>query len=236
MNQKNTADAVIRTENLEKIYDVDGVKTHALRGVDLVLNKGEFTALAGPSGSGKSTLLDIIGGILQPTSGKIFLNEQLLNDLSKEAMAALRLNEIGFVFQAYNLIPVLTVLENAAFVLELQGVSKEERTSRTLAILNTLDIEEYADRMPNKLSGGQQQRVAVARAVLSNPSLVLADEPTANLDSKTGLALIEMMRKLNQDRDATFLFATHDPLLLENVDRVIYLRDGLIVEDQVRSA
>lgn len=236
MNQTTAVEEVIRTEKLEKIYEVDGIQTRALRGVDLTLKKGEFTALAGPSGSGKSTLLDIIGGILQPTSGQIWLNDQLINDLSKEAMAELRLNEIGFVFQAYNLIPVMTVLENASFVLELQGISANERKRRTMELLEALDIEEYADRLPNKLSGGQQQRVAVARAVVTNPSLVLADEPTANLDSKTGFALIEMMRKLNRDREATFLFATHDPLLLENVDRVIHLRDGRIVEDEIRTS
>ncbi len=225
---------IVQTENLEKIYSVDGVETHALRGVDLELRQGEFAALAGPSGSGKSTLLDLIGGLLQPTSGKVWLRGLLLNDLSKEKLADLRLREIGFVFQAYNLIPVLTVVENASFVMELQGISAEERRSRTLEILKTLEIDEYADRFPNKLSGGQQQRVAVARAVVANPSLVLADEPTANLDSKTGHNLIDLMRKLNRERQTTFLFSTHDPQLLDHVDRVIRLLDGKIVADERR--
>jgi len=221
---------VVRAEGLVKTYVEDGVETPALRGVDLIIHRGEFAALAGPSGSGKSTLLHLIGGLLEPTSGRIWLNGQPLHELSQDVLAELRLREIGFVFQAYNLIPVLTVLENAAFVLELQGVPAGERRRRALEVLRELEIEEYADRFPNKLSGGEQQRVAVARAVAPNPSLVLADEPTANLDSKTGLRLIELMRRLNRERGITFLFATHDPLVLENVDRIIHLRDGRIVE------
>jgi len=223
------SEIVVRTEDLVKTYIEDSVETPALRGVDLEVRRGEFAALAGPSGSGKSTLLHIIGGLLKPTSGKIWLDGRPLHELSREELAELRLREVGFVFQAYNLIPVLTVLENAAFVLELQGVPAAERRLRALQILKELEIEGYADRFPNKLSGGEQQRVAVARAVASKPSVVLADEPTANLDSKTGLKLIELMRRLNRERGVTFLFATHDPLLLEKVDRVIHLRDGRII-------
>jgi putative ABC transport system ATP-binding protein len=174
-------------------------------------------------------LLHLIGGLLKPTSGRVWLNGRPVHELSRDELAELRLREIGFVFQAYNLIPVLTVLENAAFVLELRGVAAAERRRQALEILRELEIEEYAERFPNKLSGGEQQRVAVARAVLPNPSLVLADEPTANLDSKTGLKLIELMRRLNRERGVTFLFATHDPLVLERVDRVIHLRDGRII-------
>ena len=225
-------ESVIRTEALEKIYESNGIKTHALRGIDLVLEAGEFAALAGPSGSGKSTLLDLIGALLKPTAGEVWLKGQALSELSRDEQAQLRLREVGFVFQAYNLIPVLTVLENAAFVMELLGISQAERHRKAMDVLKTLEVDEYASRFPNKLSGGQQQRVAVARAVASGPSLVLADEPTANLDSKTGKKLIDLMRVLNQERDVTFLFATHDPMLLEHVDRVIHLRDGEIVEDE----
>ncbi len=227
-------DLVVRVENLRKIYRDNEVETEALRGVDLELRRGEFAALAGPSGSGKSTLLHLIGGLLEIDSGKICLNGRLLNGLSREERAVLRLKEVGFVFQAYNLIPVLTVVENAAFVLELQGVAKQECRRRALEFLEELEIGQYADRFPNKLSGGQQQRVAVARAVAAGPSLVLADEPTANLDSVTGLKLIELMRHLNRGHAVTFLFATHDPRVLDNVDRVIYLEDGLIARQEVR--
>ncbi len=223
---------VVKAEGLTKIYVEDEVETPALCGVDLIIQKGEFAALAGPSGSGKSTLLHLIGGLLTPTAGRVWLNGRWLDELSRDELAELRLREIGFVFQAYNLIPVLTVLENAAFVLELQGVPAAERRRRALELLETLEIAEYADRFPNKLSGGQQQRVAVARAVAPNPSLILAGEPTANLDSKTGLALIDLMRRLNRERGVTFLFATHDPRLLERVDRVIFIEDGRIVQDK----
>lgn len=225
---------VVRTEALEKIYKTDAVETPALRGVDLTLERGEFAALAGPSGSGKSTLLHLIGGLLLPTAGHIWLNGHRVDELSRDRLSELRLREIGFVFQAYNLIPVLTVLENAAFVMELQGVPAKERRRRAMNILETLEIAQFAARFPNKLSGGQQQRVAVARAVAPGPSLVLADEPTANLDSETGFNLIELMRKLNRERGVTFLFATHDARLLENVDRVIELHDGQIAGDEKR--
>jgi putative ABC transport system ATP-binding protein len=229
MMRNKEGEIVVRTEGLAKIYVEDEVETPALRGVGLEIRRGEFAALAGPSGSGKSTLLHLIGGLLKPTSGRVWLNGRPVHELSRDELAELRLREIGFVFQAYNLIPVLTVLENAAFVLELRGVAAAERRRQALEILRELEIEEYAERFPNKLSGGEQQRVAVARAVLPNPSLVLADEPTANLDSKTGLKLIELMRRLNRERGVTFLFATHDPLVLERVDRVIHLRDGRII-------
>jgi putative ABC transport system ATP-binding protein len=234
MENRAQAEIVVRTEGLEKTYVENDVETPALRGVDLAIQRGEFAALAGPSGSGKSTLLHLIGGLLRPTSGKVWLNGHPIHELPRDELAELRLREVGFVFQAYNLIPVLTVLENAAFVLELQGVPAAERRRRALEILQELEIEEYAGRFPNKLSGGEQQRVAVARAVLPNPSLVLADEPTANLDSKTGLRLTELMRRLNRDRGVTFLFATHDPRLLERVDRVISIEDGRIIRDELK--
>jgi putative ABC transport system ATP-binding protein len=228
-------ESLIRTKDLSKIYQADGVSTPALNGVDLDLNESEFTAVAGPSGSGKSTLLHLLGGLDRPTAGEIYLEGQAMSKLSKDQLARLRLTSIGFVFQAYNLIPVLTVLENTAFVLELQGVVRSERITRARRILGELGIEEYADQYPNRISGGQQQRVAVARAVVSEPSIVLADEPTANLDTATSLDLIDLMRRLNEGKGATFFFATHDTRLLDRVNRLITLVDGRIADDRIRS-
>jgi len=223
---------VLQAERLVKIYRTDSVETPALRGVDLVIQKGEFTAVAGPSGSGKSTLLHLLGGLDKPTSGEVFLEGKPLSKLHPEALARLRLKKIGFVFQAYNLIPVLTVLENTAFVLELQGVPYRERIKRARAILAELGIEKYADQYPHRLSGGEQQRVAVARAVVGEPAAVLADEPTANLDGENSRALIDLMRRLNETRGTTFLFATHDMRLLDRVNRLLTLEDGRITSDR----
>jgi len=220
--------AVLQVKNLTKIYKVDSVETPALRGVNLEVGQGEFAALAGPSGSGKTTLLNLIGGLDHPTSGQVWLGQQRIDGLSKAQLANLRLWNLGFVFQAYNLIPVLSALENAAFVLELRGESPAEREAKARAALETLGMGEFADRRPNQLSGGQQQRVAVARALAAKPKIILADEPTANLDSKTGIALIEHMRALNREQGMTFLFSSHDPRLLEHVDRVVYLEDGRV--------
>jgi len=222
---------VVRTNNLVKTYSTDGIKTPALRGVNLEVQAGEFSALAGPSGSGKSTLLHLVGGLLSPTSGEVWIEQQRLNDLPPDQMAQLRLKRVGFVFQAYNLLPVLTARENTEFVMELQGIAEKERKQRALELLDVLEMGQYADRYPNKLSGGQQQRVAVARAVASRPALVLADEPTANLDSKNSENLMGLLRKLNQERGTTFLFATHDPQILKNVDRVVTLHDGRVSSD-----
>lgn len=220
---------LVSVKNLEKIYDVDGVKTPALRGVSLEVMPGEFTALAGPSGSGKSTLLHLIGGLDHPTAGEVWLSGERVDQLDRSELADLRLRRLGFVFQAYNLIPVLTALENAAFVLELRGMPKKEREARAMQALETLGMAEYAARRPNQLSGGQQQRVAVARALAADPAVILADEPTANLDSKTGEALIEHMRMLNQTQGTTFVFSTHDPRLLSHVTRTVNLEDGQII-------
>jgi putative ABC transport system ATP-binding protein len=220
---------VLSTKNLSKTYTVGTVETPALRGVNLEINKGEFTALAGPSGSGKSTLLHLLGGLDKPSSGEVWLEGTRIDELGKAQLADLRLWNIGFIFQAYNLIPVLTALENAAFVLELRGEGRRERESKASKALEILGMLEYAPRRPNQLSGGQQQRVAVARALAAEPKIILADEPTANLDSKTGLALIEHLRRLNREQGVTFLFSTHDPRLLERVDRVVRLEDGRIV-------
>ena len=222
---------VIKTEALEKTYVSDGIETPALRGVDIEIERGEFSALAGPSGSGKSTLLHLMGGLLQPSAGKVWLEDQFLGDLNPNELALLRLTRIGFVFQAYNLMPVLTAKENTEFVMELQGVSAAERSEKALEIMRILEIEEYADRYPNKLSGGQQQRVAVARAVAAGPSIVFADEPTANLDTKNSENLMNMMRTLNLEHQVTFLFSSHDPLILGRVDRVIELVDGIVSSD-----
>jgi len=227
---------LIATQDLKKTYVTETVETPALLGVDMALHEKEFTAIAGPSGSGKSTLLHLLGGLDRPTSGEIFLEGQAMSGLSKDQLARLRMTNIGFVFQAYNLIPVLTVLENTAFVLELQGVARSERIQRARKILGELGIEQYADQYPHRISGGEQQRVAVARAVVSDPSIVLADEPTANLDTATSHELIDLMRRLNEHKGATFLFATHDNRLLDRVNRLVTLVDGTIAGDEVRTA
>jgi len=226
--------ALIQTVDLKKTYVTEALETPALRGVSVELHKGEFTAVAGPSGSGKSTLLHLLGGLDRPTDGDILLEGQAMSQLSKDQLAKLRLTNIGFVFQAYNLIPVLTVLENTAFVLELQGVAKAERIKRAQKVLAELGIAEYADQYPNRISGGQQQRVAVARAVVAEPSIVLADEPTANLDTAMSMDLIDLMKRLNSDQDATFFFATHDSRLLDRVKRLITLVDGKVADDVIR--
>jgi len=228
--------AILRTENLVKTYVTGTVQTPALRGVTFELHRGEFTAIAGPSGSGKSTLLHLLGGLDRPTSGEIYLDGTALSTMPRNALSRLRLEKIGFVFQAYNLIPVLTVLENAAFILELQGLARAERIGRARRILAELGIEKYADQFPNRISGGEQQRVAVARAVVSEPAIVIADEPTANLDTATSLELIDLMRHLNSDHSATFLFATHDGRLLDRVNRLVTLVDGRIAKDEVRDS
>lgn len=224
--------SVYEVKDLKKTYQLGDVKTEALRGVNLKIEEGEFTAIAGPSGSGKSTLLHLIGGLDQPSSGEIYLNGKRIDQLNKQEGATVRLKTLGFVFQAYNLIPVLTALENAAFVLELQGVSKKEREAKALSALKTLEMDEFKDRRPNQLSGGQQQRVAVARALAANPKVILADEPTANLDSETGQKLIHYMKKLNKEQGVTFVFSTHDPRLLEHVSRIVRIEDGKVIGEE----
>ncbi|APD08357.1 MULTISPECIES: ABC transporter ATP-binding protein [Thermus] len=226
--------AIVEAKGVRKVYRGDGVETEALRGVSLAVEKGEFTALVGPSGSGKSTLLHILAGLDLPTEGEVYVGGVRLDRLGRSARARFRLERIGLVFQAYNLLPVLTALENAAFVLELRGVPKGEREKRALEALAALGLKDKAHRFPRQLSGGEQQRVAVARALAAEPVIVLADEPTANLDSRTGLALIERMKALNEVQGVTFLFSTHDPRLLEHVRRVVRLEDGRIVGEEVR--
>lgn len=229
-------DALVRVRGLTKIYRLDGQQTVALQDVDLDIGAGEFTAIAGPSGSGKSTLLHLIGGLDHPTAGEVWLDDRRIDRLDHNQLAELRLRSFGFVFQAFNLIPVLSALENAAFVLELRGVPRAEREQKARAALSDLGIGELWRRRPNQLSGGQQQRVAVARAHAAAPRMILADEPTANLDGATGIALIDEMRHLNQEHGVTFVVATHDPRLLERVRRIVYLEDGRIVRDEGRAS
>ncbi len=191
-------------------------------------------ALAGPSGSGKTTMLNIIGGLDLADSGRVTVDGNALDEMTQSELASLRLQKVGFVFQAYNLIPVLTALENVEYVMLLQGVSRAERRERAKAILDDVGLEGKYDRRPSELSGGQQQRVAVARAIVSNPSIVLADEPTANLDSKAGTGLLEMMRQMNERKRATFIFSTHDQMVMDYARRLVLIRDGLVADDQIR--
>ena len=225
---------IVECREVTKIYRQGKVDVHALRGVSLSIQEGGFIALAGPSGSGKTTLLNIIGGLDCANSGSITLDGNRINEMSQSKLANLRLHKIGFVFQAYNLIPVLSALENVEFVMLLQGVPAAERRERATAILDDVGLKDECDRRPAELSGGQQQRVAVARAIVSNPSIVLADEPTANLDSKTGSALMEMMRDMNKKKNVTFIFSTHDEMVMDYARRLVLIRDGLVADDQVK--
>jgi putative ABC transport system ATP-binding protein len=225
---------VIVTEGVEKIYSDNGVPVPAVREIDLTIKFGEFTAIVGPSGSGKTTFLNIISGLDTPTAGKVWLNGRLLSEMSGRELSDFRRDHIGFIFQAYNLIPVLTVEENIEYIMLLQGVPKRERHERVLKILNDVGLEGFENRFPPRLSGGQQQRVAIARAMVSKPSLILADEPTANLDSNTGAALVDMMRALNETTGMTFVFSTHDEMIMKRARRVIMIKDGKIASDEKR--
>jgi len=227
-------DKIIETHDLTKDYGQDGIVTRALRGVNLNLKAGEFVAMAGPSGSGKSTLLNIIGGLDRPTSGTARVQGQDLSHMSRTGLSRMRRDSIGFIFQAYNLIPVLTALENAEYVLMLQGVGARARGSRVRDILKQVGLEGMENRFPRELSGGQQQRVAIARAIASEPTLVLADEPTANVDSKTAKGLLDLMRQLNEEKGITFLFSTHDQAVMKEARRLIILQDGKIIHEDQR--
>jgi putative ABC transport system ATP-binding protein len=226
--------AVLEARSVGKIYETRGVSTLALEGVDLTIEEGEFSALAGPSGSGKTTLLNILGALDAPSSGEVRLDGARLADLSAAQLAELRLRKLGFVFQAYNLIPVLSARENVEFVMELQGVRAAERRARAEELLRDVELAELADKRPLEMSGGQQQRVAVARAMASHPRIVLADEPTANLDSGTAGRLLDLMERLNRERAVTFLFSTHDFPVMEKARRIVRLRDGRIVGEEGR--
>lgn len=225
---------VITTKDLMKIYNDGSVIVKAVNGVTLNIQQGEFTAVKGPSGSGKTTLLNIIGGLDRPTSGSVMVADVELNGKSENELIDFRLNNIGFVFQSYNLIPVLTARENAEFIMLLQKKSKEERDERVMKLLEEVGIKEQADKKPGEMSGGQQQRVAVARALASKPKFVLADEPTANLDSKSTENLLDLMAKLNKEENVTFLFSTHDQRVIDRARRVITLEDGKIIADENR--
>ena len=228
------SDALIRAEAVTRVYRTGEVVVDALREIGLVVERGEFTAIAGPSGSGKSTLLNLIGGLDNPTSGRVFLAGHLIGDMSGNELSDFRRDHIGFVFQSYNLIPVLDVVENIEYVMLLQEVSSTERRRRVEEMLAEVGLEGMADRRPDQLSGGQQQRVAIARAMVSRPDLILADGPTANLDSTTGGELLEMMRRLNETRGMTFVFSTHDRMIMERSRRLVTLADGRIDSDKVR--
>jgi putative ABC transport system ATP-binding protein len=225
---------VIATEGVTKEYRENGVPVQAVRGIDLTIQTGEFSAIVGPSGSGKTTFLNLISGLDTPTSGKVWLGDKLLSEMSGRELSDFRRDNIGFIFQAYNLIPVLSAEENIEYIMLLQGVPADERRRRVRAILKELDLEGFENRRPPQLSGGQQQRVAVARAIVSEPTIVLADEPTANLDSKTAVELIKLMRHLNEQKGITFLFSTHDERVMKRARRLIVLRDGRIDSDEVR--
>ena len=235
MQSHSHENCVIHTENLTKIYGEGNVAVKAVNNVHLHIEKGEFTALVGPSGSGKTTLLNLIGGLDTPTSGKVWISNMDISTLNKNQLIDFRLNNIGFVFQAYNLIPVLTARENIEFVMLLQKRSTEDRDKRVKQLLHETGLVDQENKRPNKLSGGQQQRVAVARALASKPQFVLADEPTANLDSKTAENLLDMMAKLNKEENMTFIFSTHDQRVIDRARRVITLVDGGIVSDKVRT-
>ena len=222
---------LVGASDVKKDFNVGKIVVNALRGLDLEIYKGDFLAIVGPSGSGKTTLLNLIGALDTATGGKVEVFGNDLSELGKRRRAELRLRSLGFVFQAYNLVPVLTALENVEFVLELQGEDGGRRAT-AMSVLEDLSLGELADRRPNEMSGGQQQRVAVARAVASRPKLVLADEPTANLDSENAEALLKMMRRLRDEHDMTFVFSTHDPLVVSYATRVVTLRDGRVVSDE----
>ncbi len=224
---------VIEIKNLEKIYNSTSVPVHAVNGINLEFQEGEFAAIVGPSGSGKTTLLNILGGLDDPTHGTVIINNEDLSTLSSSERINFRLNNIGFVFQSYNLIPVMTAFENVEFIMQLQKWPKPKRHKRTEQLLKAVGLGERMHNRPNKLSGGQQQRVAVARALASKPKFVLADEPTANLDSKSTETLLDIMEKLNREENITFIFSTHDQRVVKKARRVITIEDGKVKSDEV---
>jgi putative ABC transport system ATP-binding protein len=225
-------EAVVEVRDVTKTYQQGAVDVHALRGLTMTIRKGEFTAICGPSGSGKTTMLNIVGALDMPTSGRVWVEGHDLAKLSRRALSNLRRDRIGFVFQAYNLIPVLTAYENAEIVMSLQGKTPAERHDRVMGLLGEVGLEGMEHRRPYELSGGQQQRVAIARAIAASPAVVLADEPTANVDSDTADRLLALMEGLNRNRDVTFVFSTHDPKVMERAKRIVRLVDGRIATDE----
>jgi len=226
---------LIVTKGITKTYNPKNIPVHALQGVDLTINEGEFTAIVGPSGSGKTTLLNIIGGLDRQTEGELLVDGVNITDLSDNKLIDFRKNRIGFVFQSYNLIPVFTAAENVGFIMLLQKKPKKEIEIRVQNLLESVGIEEQKNKRPNEMSGGQQQRVAVARALASKPKFVLADEPTANLDSKSTSDLLDIMENLNKNEGMTFVFSTHDQRVIDRAHRVVTLEDGKVVSDVIRN-
>jgi putative ABC transport system ATP-binding protein len=225
------ASPIVKLDNVKKTYRQGSVDVPALRGLNLEIEKGEFTAISGPSGSGKSTALNLIGALDTPTSGEVYLEGKNLATLSRTVLSRMRRDRIGFVFQAYNLIPVLTAYENAEIVMALQGVGASERKEKVMGLLAEVGLEGMEHRRPDQLSGGQQQRVAIARAIAADPAVVLADEPTANVDSETAEKLLAIMEELNQNHHVTFIFSTHDPRVMERAKRNVRLVDGRVKND-----
>ncbi|MDH5508882.1 MAG: ABC transporter ATP-binding protein [Nitrospinota bacterium] len=227
--------AIVRLEKVSRVYQQGKVEVKAVDDLSLIINKGEFTVISGPSGSGKTTTLNMIGALDIPNSGTVELEGRNLGTLSRTQLSELRRDRIGFVFQAYNLAPVLTAYENAEFVLALQGVPAARRRERTMKVLDEVGLNGLEDRRPDEMSGGQQQRVAIARAICPRPAIVLADEPTANVDSHTAESILTLMQQLNQTDGITFLFSTHDPQVMERARRIITMRDGKVFDDITKS-
>ena len=227
------ASEIVRVDNVRKVYNDNGVPVDALRGINMTVLPGDFSVIAGPSGSGKTTLLNLIGTLDKPTEGAVYIDGEDVASKTRRQLADIRLRKIGFVFQAYNLNPVLSALENVEFTMMLRGIDAAERKRKSLALLEELGIGELAKKRPNEMSGGQQQRVAIARAISNDPRLVLADEPTANLDSDTAVKLLELMEKLNHEDRITFVFSSHDPQVIGRAHRLLILKDGQIVDDKV---
>ena len=225
-------ESLFKIENVTKTFGEGDIKVKALQEINLEIINGEFMALIGPSGSGKSTLLNIMSGLDSASFGKVFLEGKELTSLTSNELSDFRRDHIGFIFQSYNLIPVLSVKENIEYIMLLQGVIKSERDKSVAEILKKIGLEGYENRLPSQLSGGQQQRVAIARAIVSKPAIILADEPTANLDSKTGTELIDLMAELNTEFGTTFIFSTHDPKIMARAKRLVTLEDGKIVDDK----
>ncbi|MFA5499886.1 MAG: ABC transporter ATP-binding protein [Candidatus Omnitrophota bacterium] len=222
--------SLIKLVDIRKTYmQGKDVKTEALRGINVEFDEGDFAVISGPSGSGKTTMLNLMGGLDSPTGGHVYLKDKNIGKLKEDKLARIRLMNFGFIFQAYNLIPVLTAEENIEYIMMLQGISAKKRRDKVLEIAKHLGIDDLLKKRPNQMSGGQQQRVAVARAVVSGPKVVFADEPTANLDSENSLKLLDLMKRLNEETKTTFIFSTHDPAVREKANRKIMLKDGKIV-------
>jgi len=224
--------SVVKLQDVKKIYMLGKTEVHALRGISINIEKGEFVCIAGPSGSGKTTILNLIGCIDHPTSGSVYIEDKLIKELKDNELTDLRLHKIGFIFQSFNLIPVLNVYENIEFPLLLKGgFSKKEREKIVLRFIEEVGLSDRIKNKPAELSGGQRQRVAIARALVTNPSIILADEPTANLDSETGQKIVDLMKKINEIENTTFIFSTHDPDIMNHAQRIIKIHDGLVAEE-----